>query len=446
MNRHRKFRGLPFLLLALLVLPFAPAHAIEIKRVVSPGGIEAWLVEDMKIPVIAIDWSFEGAGIVPPKGKEGLANLAASTMDEGAGDLDSQAFQAKLADIGARLRFSDGRENFSGSLVTLRDQRAEALGLAKLALNQPRFDADAVERIRAAIIAELRRDAGDPNTIARQALNATLFPGHPYAVDSRGTPESVAAITPDDLRTFAKTQLGRDRLLVAVAGAISAEELGAALDDLFGGLPAKTTVPPMPDAKMTGLGTTKVVDLPSAQTIVLMTGPGIPRSDPDWYAARIATRIVGGGGFSSRLMTEVREKRGLTYGFYAGLIPLDKAPMVYASGSTANANAGALLKVVRDVWREVGEKGVTAEELEEAKTFITGSLPLQFDSTAATAGIVLQIRRDHLPIDLLDKRDAMINAITLADVNRVAHRLFDPDKLLTVLVGRPEGLSKGVGE
>jgi zinc protease len=435
----RRFVPFCVFLVALLLL-LRPAAAFEIKRVISPGGIEAWLVEDMKIPVIALSWSFEGAGTVSPPGKEGLANLAASTMDEGAGALDALAFRTRTADIAARLSFTAGRENFSGRLVTLQGAREEALELTRLALTSPRFDADAVERVRAQILAEVRRDAGDPNAIARKALNAALFAGHPYGVDHRGDAASLAAITRDDLAGFVRNQLSRDRLLVAAAGAISAEELGRALDKLFGGLPATGQAASVPPISLSRLGETIKIDFPSPQTIVAAAGPGIERQDPDYYAARLAVHILGGGGFSSRLMTEVREKRGLTYGVYAGLVGLDQAPLVYFGGSTQNPKAAEMLEISRRVWAEMGEMGASEAELTAAKSYLTGSLALQLDSTGTLSDFALQVRRDKLPIDIMDKRDALINAVTLDDVKRVSARLFDPAKLLTVLVGRPAGL------
>lgn len=431
----------PFFVLLIGLALLRPAQAVEIKRVVSPGGIEAWLIEDMKIPVVSVSWSFEGAGAVPPPGKEGLANLAAGTMDEGAGDLDAQAFRARMADIAARLTFAAGREGVSGRLVTLRDARAEAFDLTRLALTKPRFDQEAIDRVRAQILAELRRDAADPNAAARQALNAALFPGHPYGADIRGDATTLAGLTPADLTEFVQRQLGRDRLLVAAAGAISADELGGAIDALFGGLPEKSAAPPIPPVKPQRLGEIVKLDFPSAQTIVAAAGPGIERLDPDYYPARLAVHILGGGGFSSRLMEEVREKRGLTYGVYAGLIGLDGAPLVYYGGSTQNAKAGEMLAASRQVWADMGRDGPTAEELAAAKSYLTGSLALQLETTASLSDFALQVRRDKLPIDIMDKRDALINAATLDDVKRASQRLFNLDNLLTVLVGRPANVN-----
>ena len=432
----------PILALSLLLIAFAlPAHAIEIKRVVSPGGIEAWLVEDHKVPIVALEWAFEGAGAADPKGKDGLANLAARTLDEGAGPYDSQAFAARLQDNAIALGFDAGRDAFTGSVRTLSDRRDEAFELARLALNEPRFDQEAVDRMRAAVLSSLRRDQSDPNYVARRLFYTTAYPNHPYGDEIRGTLESLPAIGPDDLRSFVKTQFGRDRLLVTAAGDITPEDLGRALDRIFGALPAKTTVPEVPNVEPQGQGETLVAVRPTAQTVMLMGQPGIKRADPDWYAASLMNYVLGGGGFGSRLMEEVREKRGLSYGVYSYLIPLDHSSLVMAGGNTVNAKAGQALDIMRQEWQRMADHGLTEQELADAKTYLTGSFPLQFSSTQAIARILLQVRRDRLGIDFLDKRNDLINAVTQEDVKRVARRLLDSSRLLTVLVGRPEGVT-----
>ncbi|WP_353858765.1 pitrilysin family protein [Azospirillum formosense] len=439
----RVFGACLFLFVFAVTAPAATsAWAIEIKRVVSPGGIEAWLVEDHKVPVIALEWAFEGAGASDPKGKEGLANLAARTLDEGAGPYDSQAFAARLQDNAIALGYDAGRDAFGGSLRTLSDRRDEAFELARLSLAEPRFDAEAVERMRAAILSSLRRDQADPNYVARRLFYSTAFAGHPYGEEIRGTLESLPAITPDDLRGFVKGNFGRDRLVVAAAGDITPEDLGRALDHVFGALPATASnSATIPDVEPKGLGETLVATRPTAQTVMLMGQPGLKRSDPDWYAATVMNYVLGGGGFGSRLMEEVREKRGLSYGVYSYLIPMDHSALVMAGGNTVNAKAGQALDIMRQEWKRMAEQGVTDEELADAKTYLTGSFPLQLGSTQAIAGILLQVKRDKLGIDYLDRRDAFINGVTQADVQRVAKRLLDPNRLLTVLVGRPEGVT-----
>ncbi|ALG69707.1 zinc protease [Azospirillum thiophilum] len=443
--RHNSMRsGIAAFFLAIVAMALTaplPARAMDIKRVVSPGGIEAWLVEDHKVPVLALEWAFEGAGGSDPKGKEGLANLVTTMLDEGAGPYDSQAFQARLQDNAIALGFDAGRDGFSGSLRTLTERRGEALELTRLALTEPHFAQEALDRMRASIMASLKRDLGDPNYVARRQFYATAFPGHPYGGEIRGTLDSLPAIAPDDLRAFVKGQFGRDRLVVAATGDISPEELGKALDIVFGGLPARTDAPAIPDATMAGLGQTILLPRPTAQTVMLMGQPGVKRDDPDWYAASVMNYVLGGGGFGSRLMEEVREKRGLSYGVYSYLIPMDHAAVVMAGGSTVNAKAGQALDIIRQEWARMARDGLTDQELADAKTYLTGSFPLQLGSTQSIARILLQVKRDELGIDYLNQRDRYINAVTQADIKRVAQRLLDPAKLLTVLVGKPEGVS-----
>ncbi|WP_029011002.1 M16 family metallopeptidase [Azospirillum halopraeferens] len=437
---HRFARTAGAVLLVLIAWTL-PARAVEVQRVVSPGGIEAWLIEDHKTPVIALEWAFRGVGGLEPAGKDGLANLAASTMDEGAGPHDAQAFQGLLQDDAISLSYGAGRDAFSGSLRTLRDARGRAFELARLSMAEPRFDADAVDRIRTSILTSLQRDEANPDHVARRAFSTAAFPDHPYGREVRGTPDSLAAITPDDLRAFVRNQLARDRLVVAAAGALTPEELAGALDAVFGALPERAAAAQAAEVTPAGGGETLVIQRPTAQTVMLMGQQGLKRSDPDWYAATVMNYVLGGGGFGSRLMVEVREKRGLSYGVYSYLVPMEGSALIMAGGSTANANAGEALAIMRGEWQRMAENGITAEELADAKTYLTGSFPLQFSSTSAIARILLQVKRDELGIDYLANRDSYINAVTAEDVQRVARRLLDPARLLTVLVGRPEGVT-----
>lgn len=417
-----------------------PAAAVNIERVVSPGGIEAWLIRDTKNPIIALRFAFEGGSELDPADKLGLSMLAAGTLDEGAGKLDSQAFQGALEDDSIELGFSAGRDDFSGAVTTLRETKDKAFDLLRLALTQPRFDQEAVDRIRGQMVAGLRRSQSDPSYWAQLALGQTLFPDHPYGRPQRGTAETLAAIGREDLVAFTKTRLTRDGLTVAVSGDISAAELAPLLDRIFGELPATGTRAMVADIQAQGAGQTIAINRPIPQTIILMAQQGIKRDDPDWYAATVLNYVLGGGGFSSRLMDEVREKRGLTYGVGSGLQPWDHAALIAVSGSTVNEKAGQAIDLIKQIWGEVAKKGITEAELGDAKTYLTGSFPLQFTNNEAIAGLLLSVQREGLGIDYLNKRNDLINAVTLADIRRVAARLLDPAKLTTVVVGQPVGV------
>ena len=417
-----------------------PALAVEVQRVVSPGGIEAWLVEDRSNPIIALELAFHGGAALDPAGKEGLANLVASTIDEGAGPLDSQSFQRQLNDLSIRLTFSAGFDDFSGSLRTLSDNRDDAFEMLRLALSEPRFDEEPVARIRAQILAGLKRSQQDPDVIAGDALRDRLMPEHPYARPSSGTLESVERVTVDDLRRFVAERFARDRLVVGVVGDIDAQELAQRLDEIFLGLPASAAPADLAEAEVFAGGGTAVVDMDIPQSVVLFGQPGMKRDDPDFYAAYVVNYIFGGGGFSSRLYEEVREKRGLAYSVYAYLSPWRNAGLLTGGVATQNARVAESLEVIREEWRRIAEEGPSAEELAHAKTFLTGSFPLRFSSSGAIAQMLVGMQLQDLGIDYLDRRNDYIEAVTLEEARRVARELFDVDALSVIVVGRPENL------
>lgn len=421
----------------------SPAKASLVERVVSPGGIEVWLVRDAKNPIIALDWSFRGGAATDPADRLGLAAMAAGLLDEGAGDLDSAAFQDRLADHSIGLAFNASRDWFSGALLTLRENRQEAFTLARMALTAPRFDADAVARIRGQLQVAVRREEADPVTVAYHALARRLFPDHPYGRPLRGTTDTLAAVTADDLRGFATRRLARDGLLVTAAGDIDPAELGAAVDWIFGALPAApapVAIPEtLPEALPSADARPVAVSWPGPQSLFVQAGAGIPPSDPDWPAALLLSHILGGEGLESRLAEAVRTRRGLSYDVQCNLQSYAHADLFIVTGSTANATVGQALGLVRHTLAEVAVHGVTARELRDAQTYLIGSFPLQFTNDRAIAALLLDIRRDGYAAGFLDHRDALLRQVTLADVRRVAARLLRPDAMATVVVGGAAG-------
>lgn len=426
---------------ALLLAPLA-AQAIEARKVVSPGGIEAWLVEDHSVPVIALSVGFQGGAALDPPDKPGLANMVSGLLDEGAGDMDSLAFQSTLERLAIGLSFTASQDDFTGSLRTVLDNRDTAFTLMRLALTQPRFDAEPVSRIRSQIQTGLSFDLQDPDTIAGRRWNEVMFAPHPYSRPVRGTPESVAAITVEDLKGFVRTRLGRDRMKIGVAGAISAEDLMPLLDATFGGLPAQAAVSPVAGAPLKGDGAVVVVDKDIPQSVAVFGQPGIDRHHPDFYPAFVVNHILGGGGFTSRLMQEVREKRGLAYSVYSSLATLDEAALVIGGVATNNARMKESLDLVRAEWARMAQDGPTEKELEDAKTYLMGAWPLRFTSTPNVAGILASMQLDGYPIDHLQTRNDKVAAVTLEDARRVAATLYDPAKLSIVVVGKPEGVQE----
>ena len=428
-------------LLALLSLVAAfQARAVEVQRVVSPGGIEAWLVEDHSNPIIALDLAFRGGAALDPAGKPGLAYMVSTLIDEGAGPLDSQAFQGALDDLSISLRFQAGLDNFSGSLSTLSENRARAFELLRLALTAPRFDEEPVERIRSQILARLSREAEDPDMIASRTLRRLVFQDHPYARPTRGTEASIAAITADDLRGFVRARFARDRLFIGVVGDITPDELKTLLDATFTPLPAEGEAFEVPEAAIGNAGDLVVIERNIPQSVVSLGQAGIKRDDPDYYAAYVVNYILGGGGFASRLVEEVREKRGLAYSVYSYLSPLDHGALIAGGVATQNARVGQSLELIRREWQRMAESGPSVEELAAAKKFLTGSFPLRFSSSGRIAGMLVGIQLEDLGIDYLDERNSHIEAVDLATAQRVAKRLYRPEALTVVVVGAPAGV------
>jgi zinc protease len=432
---------LRYLVLILGVwLATAAGAATNIERVKSPLGIEIWLVREPKIPMIAMEASFRDAGAArDPDGKEGLAYLASSMFDEGAGPYGSQAFQGRLEDLAIRLSFDASRDALTVSLRTLAREKQEAFGLLGIALAEPHFAPDALERVRGQIQSDLTRRAEDPRYIASQIFAAAAFPGHPYGRPTQGKPETLATITREDLQRYVHDRLARRDLIVGVVGDVTATELGPLVDMAFGRLPAQTSGAPIPETMPKGGGTT-VVRKPIPQSVVNFGLAGPKRRDPDWYAAYVLNYILGGGGFKSRLTEEVREKRGLAYSVYAYLQPMDHAGLWLGGTATRNDKVAESLQVIRTELARIREDGVTAEELAEAKNYLNASFPLSLDSNSRIASLLVQMQRDKLGPEHLDKRADYINAVTREDVLRVARKMFDLDKLITVVVGDPVGL------
>ncbi len=428
----------------LLIMAFLvygrPALAVEVQRVESATGIVALLVEDHINPIINAQFVFRGGSALDPDGMEGLADMVSGLLDEGAGDLDSQAFQRRLEELVVSLSFSAGRDSFGGRLSTLTKNRDDAFSLLKLAVTAPRFDDEPVSRIRSQILAGLRQESEDPDAIAGKALFKALFDGHPYGRPSGGTTESIEAINVDAMRSFVTDRLARNNLVIGVVGDISPAELSTLLDNTFGNLPAQATSWELPDVAPPEKGQQIVIQKTVPQSAILFAQRGLKRNDPDFYAAYVMNYVLGGGGFTSRLYNEVREKRGLAYSVYSYLSPYDNTSLMLGGAGTANARVGETIQVIRGEWQLLADLGVTEAELADAKTYMTGSYPLRFTASGQIAGMLTGIQIDDLGMDYFDKRNDYIEAVTLDDVNRVARQWLDAGSLTIVIVGEPESL------
>ncbi|MCO5130463.1 MAG: insulinase family protein [Xanthobacteraceae bacterium] len=424
--------------LMLAITAVLPAQATaKIQHLVTPGGISAWFVQDATVPVIAMQYAFAGGASQDPAGKPGVATLVASTLDEGAGDLDSSAFHERLDRRAIDLSFNATRDELRGSLRMLKDDRNEAFSLLRLALTAPRFEAADIERIRAQIMSGLRRETSDPGSLAGHKFMAAAFGNHPYGRPTSGTLESVPTITADDLRDYTRRVVAKDHLTIAVVGDIDAASLSKLLDDTFGALPAKGDLTPVADVTASSPPQSYFIPLDVPQTVVMFGGPGIKRDDPDFMAGYIVSHILGGGGLSSRLYHEVREKRGLAYSVVQYLSWMRHSALFLGNTATRADRANETVDTIKAEVKRMADGGPTQQELDEAKSYLKGSQMLALDTSVKLASALLQFQLDKLGIDYIEKRNAMVDAVTLDDARRVAKRLWGKG-LITVVVGRPQ--------
>jgi zinc protease len=435
MFKIRKLTALSIIAFLSLVL-IKYADAFEIKQVTSNSGINAWLVEDHKNPLITMQFMVRSGSSIDPKTKTGLAYLVSGLLDEGAGDLDSKSFQAALEKDSIALSFNARMDSFSGTLSTLTETKEEAFLLLALAIKEPRFDPEPTLRVKSQIAASLRASKENPNNIAGKLWWQLAFPSHAYGRPKKGTPETLASITREDMKDYVNKNLIKDNISISVVGDITTGELSAVLDDIFGDLPSSSSRNELRDTRVKNSGETVVVERDIPQSVVIFGHDGIKRDDADWYAATILFEILA-GGFGSRLTEEIREKRGLTYGVAAYPLPLDKAGVIVGSVSTVNGRVAESIRLIRDIWRRFGEEGPTIEEIQNAKDYINGSFSLRFTNSKTIVGVLNALQRFDLGKNYIEERPNLIAKVTPEDLKRVAKRIFKAESLTFVIVGNP---------
>ncbi len=428
-----------FLAVAVTLAALPLRAQTDMMEVTSPGGVDAWLVQEDSLPFVALELRFEGGAALDPDGAEGAVNLMTALLDEGAGDLDAQAFAAAREDLAARFSFSASQDHVSVSARFLTENMDAAVDLLRSALIEPRFDDDAMARVRAQVISGIRSDARDPNALASQHFDQVAFGDHPYGRPAEGTEDSVAALTREDLVAAHGGALSRSRVHVGAAGDIDAEDLGAVLDRLLGDLPAQGAPDPEPVTPQLDAGVT-VVPFDGPQAVIRFGHEGLPRDDPDFIPAFVVNQVLGGGRFGTRLMRELRSERGLTYGVGTGLSPMRLSALIQGRLSVSNAEAAEAVQLLREQWARMAEDGPTEDELDRIKTYLTGEFPLRFDGNASIARLLASFKAQGLPASYIEERNAMVEAVTPEEARAVAARLFDPERLHFVVVGQPEGL------
>jgi zinc protease len=425
---------------ALALVSAAPAGAVDVQSLDTLKGADVWYVSDHTLPMIAMTFALPAGSAYDPHGKEGLATFAASLLDEGAGKLNAGAFQTALANRAIRLSVAPERDYLVVTLTTLSDNAKDAFQLRGLALSRPRFDTDAISRVRAQIQSTLAQDDEDPQNVANNGLFRVYFHDHSYAHPITGTPAGVAAIGQGDLKAFAATHWVRVGLKISVSGDIDPATLTQLLASAFGALPERAP-PLLPLVTHAGQPGVQVLAMDVPQPSVAFALPGLLRTDRDFIPGYVANAIVGGNGFSSRLTDQVREQRGLTYDISTSLDAYRKAGIVSGEVATKQGSVRQTLDVIRQTLRDFAANGPTDKELADAKTYLTGSFPLAFSSNADIAGQLNSFQRSGVTVDYVQKRNGLIDAVTLSDVKRAARRLFNPNAMTVVVAGALEGSS-----
>ncbi len=417
----------------IMVTAATAAKAVQIQTVTGASGVEAWLVEDYSAPIVTVAVAFEGGSAQDPEGKEGMADLLSTLFDEGAGDYDSKQFQSRLDRLGVTLQFSDTRDRFFGVMRTLRDDRAAAFDMLRLSLNDLHFDEDSIRRMREALKSRIAGDVNDPTSKASDALRASLFGDHIYSRPPSGTAEGLDAISREDLVAQFGKLFARDNLHVAIVGAIDATEAKAMLDKVFGDLPAHAELRPVPDAQM-HFGGRIDVQSSSPQASVTIALPGVRRNEPDFFAAFLVNQILGGGTFSSRLYDEVREKRGLAYSVGSSIATYEHGAYLIADAGTRADRVGETLSIMREQIEKMAREGPTQAELDAAKKYVIGSYAINFlDTSSKIARALVTIQTENLGIDYIDRRAALINAVTLDDAKAAARKMLGGEPTVVVV-------------
>ena len=434
-------RGIAFVLLCLLAVE-GRARAADIRQVRSPSGISAWLVEEKSLPIIAIRFAFDGGSAQEAAGKEGTAGLLAAMLDQGAGDLPGPEYQKQIEKLSVRLAFDSDRDTFFGNFETLTKNLGKATELLRLAITKPLLAPASLERTRAQLIARAGFEAGDNNKLANAQWMAQSFAGHTYSRAISGTPESLKAITRDDLEDYRRHIMARATLRVAAVGDIDAATLGKVLDEVFGGLPADPQLTPVPDVQPKAVPRPTVVDVDGPQSVAVFGRRGIDRSDPDYFPALVLSQLLGGGSSDARLVREVREKRGLTYWIYTLLYNFKHASMLIGGFASPNKDVATSLDLVRAEFKALAEQGPTQEEVDAAKSYLIGSFVLSLDSNAKIAEQMLRAQLQGLRPDFVKERKAQLAKVTRADVARVARSLLSIEDLSVAVAGEPVNLDR----
>ncbi|MGW5960975.1 M16 family metallopeptidase [Methylorubrum thiocyanatum] len=412
----------------------SPSLASRVQAVRSPGGIEAFLLEDHALPLVAMTFGFRGGAALDAKGKAGTARMVGGLLREGAGPYDDQALQVSLADRAIHLAFGIERDRLTGSLLTLASDLDQACHLLGTALREPHFTVPALERRRAAYAAELRRSLDRPGAVADTLFWERGFRGHAYGRPPGGVLDDLAAIGREDVSALHAALVTRTALRVAVVGAVTPEALAAALDETFAALPAGAAHA-LPATALEGVGESVARFVESPQSTVVFGRPALPMHDPDFPAAMVVNHCLGGSPFTARLFVELREKRGLCYAVWTSFDLSEGVASLVGSTSTPNEHVGQSVALIASEIERIAQDGLGEDEIDAARRYLIGSHAVRLDTAEAIARLLLAMQFDGRPLSWLDERGPRLAAVTRAEVARATARLFGDGRLLVASAG-----------
>ena len=424
-----------FIFLFFLLI-FKNLDAFEYQNLKTNSGIEFWFVEDKSIPIVSVSFSFKGGSSNDTKNKNGISNLMTSLLDEGTRNLTSKQFKNEMKMKGMKLSFSTQKDKIDGVFQIISSQAKEGFDLFYEALNHPSFNELDIERVKKQVISSIKIDESDLSTLASNKFNQNFFKDHVFSKNIKGSEDSLKNITKLDLVDFHKKSLLRNNLIIGVSGNINVNQIKKYIELVFGELEDNQQIYSIQKFNSLSVGE-KIFEMKTPQSSVLFGHPGLERNNDNFFALRIANYILGGGGFQSRLYKNIREKKGLVYSIYSYLLSYENDGVIVGGFQTRNISVFETINNVKNEWKKIHSRGITKDELDNAKAYFNGSFTRNFTSTLSIARLLQVVQYYELGADYFIKREKIINSLNLELVNKVISDYFSEDKLFFMIVGEP---------
>lgn len=415
---------------------FFPFHlmTMNVEEIKTTNGLNFWFVEDNSVPIISLSFNFSGGAFFDKK--EGTSSFVSALLDEGAGSYNSEEFQTRMDKLGMKLNFSSSRDSISGTFQTISKNKSESFKLLKLIFSNPRFDEQDIDKIRNQIIASLKINQSNISDIANQEFHKNFFADHSFSKNPNGTIESVIEIKKKDISEYFKNFITKSNLVMGVSGDVSKEEIKKLMEETFSNLPLTSNNLTKISSKKKFPKGTKFIEKDTPQASIIFAQKGVSRKDKDFFSARIANYVLGGGGFQSRLYKNIREKEGLVYSIYSYLVPYVNNDLLFGGFQTTNENVDKTIELVKNEWDLIATKGISNKKLKDAKSYYKGSFTRNLTSTSSISSLLRTVQLYGLDKNYFQERNNIIDNITLKDVNNIAKMIFNSDELYFVVVGK----------